>query len=150
MQQLTRPPRDATREEKLRFLAALGAAMDAEGIGPGGRVMISSSPFGVAAKPPRQKGALDRYPASGTQRHTILCAAVKAGDGGVTRSELASSLGLPDSSTDARVLELLAGGWMVRTARTRPTPSGAEAQILMATERARARVHHELASAREG
>jgi hypothetical protein len=79
--------------------------------------------------------ALANYPRSGSQRHRILEFLEAQGDHGATRQELAQILGLSDDSVRPRVVELVEGGWVRGTDRTRPTPMGEQAEVLVAVDR---------------
>ncbi len=85
-----------------------------------------------------RKAALDNYPRSGTQRAKILAALVMAeqkGHVGATRDQLSRGLGMPDSSVDARVGELIAGEFARETEQTRKTQHGSDATVVVATDK---------------
>lgn len=80
-----------------------------------------------------KKAALAIYPNSGTRRHQVLTCFVRAGSRGCTRDEVQQQIQIPDSSCDARVIELRDGGWIEDTAIVRPTRYGIEAIVLELT-----------------
>lgn len=154
MERLTRFPAGAMPDVRIQFGRDLLDALDRLGVGPGEEFLIAPAswaekggklykvaatdanalgPFQADAADTSRKAALYNYPRSGTQRHKILTAIVAAGARGMTRDEIAGALHLPDSSTDARVLELKAGEWLKETDDVRRTRSGGEAHVLVAT-----------------
>ena len=127
-----------------RCLDELRAAMAGESIARGeafGVVSLAApttndlGPFARDSDTSRD-AALDNYPRTGTQRHRVL-EALRARPAGLTRDELTTLLHLPDSTVDPRVWELVRGGWVVETARKRPTRTGSEARVLELTAKGR-------------
>jgi DNA-binding MarR family transcriptional regulator len=92
-----------------------------------------------------RKAALANYPRSGTQRERILNVLLRNGASGATREELAQALGMADNSVRPRVRELVQGGWVEELvgengkARTRTTHLGNPSEVLVPTNKARAR-----------
>lgn len=91
-------------------------------------------PFSRDSKTSRA-AALANYPRSGSQRHRVLVAIVEYS--GLTRDEVSNKLSLPDSSVDARVLELKKGGWVEESEDTRTTRNGSQAAVVRATAKGR-------------
>lgn len=83
-----------------------------------------------------RRAALDNYPRAGTQRWRVLHAISRHRDG-LTRAEAARHLALLDSSTDARVIELIRGGFIAPSNKTRRTETGSEAEVLVLTPKGR-------------
>lgn len=81
--------------------------------------------------------ALHNAPKSGTQRQRVLAYLVDRGDHGATRQEIAAALNMSDDSVRPRVVELIEGGWALASQTTRRTRLGEEAEVLVATLRAR-------------
>lgn len=121
---LDQPPPQTTPNSELESGPASLADLDG-----------SLGPFSKDSETSRQ-AALQNYPKSGTQRHKVLVAIGRSGAYGRTRDELASELGLPDSGTDARVWELLRGGFVREDGdRTRETQAKAQASVLVLTDK---------------
>jgi hypothetical protein len=85
-----------------------------------------------------RKAALANYPRSGSQRARILSRLRILEDEGATRDELAEWFGMSPNSVRPRVAELIEGGWVMETDRTRKTAMGNDAAVLVATDKARA------------
>jgi hypothetical protein len=81
--------------------------------------------------------ALNNFPRSGSQRAEILDFLLFRGDRGATRQEIHAHTGISDDSVRPRVGELIDGGWARGTDQTRRTPLGEQAEVLVATSRAR-------------
>ena len=94
---------------------------------------LEFGPFVRDSETSRQ-AALDNYPRQGTQRRKVL-AALERQPSGMTREEIAVTLGLPDSSVRPRVVELIRGNWIQETPRTRRTSTGSKAAVLVAKDR---------------
>lgn len=82
--------------------------------------------------------AISNYPRSGSQRALVLEYLQAQGPHGATRQEIAIATGLSDDSVRPRVVELIDGGWVLATERTRTTPMGEQAEVLIASARTRA------------
>lgn len=125
-------------------MAALSRTLDDLGVGHGEEFVIfkaekatgvdtpSLGPYERSSGTSRQ-AAVDNFPRSGTQRARVLEFIAAAGPRGCTRDEVTAGLGLPDSSTDPRVWELLRGGFVEPTGETRETRAGSHADVLRAT-----------------
>lgn len=83
-----------------------------------------------------QQAALSNFPRSGSQRHRVLWAYIRAGSKGCTRDELSASLHLPDSSIDPRVWELKNSGWIKPNGKQRITRAQSQAEVLILTPEA--------------
>lgn len=81
-----------------------------------------------------RKAALGNYPKSGRQRHKILMAVFKSGQYGKTFDEIRNEENI--YAADRRMSELVDGGWLERTERTRMTSHGAEANVVICTPKA--------------
>lgn len=96
-------------------------------------------PFARDSETSRQ-ASIKAYPKQGTQRWRIveyLNRRPKVGKGsGATRNELAYVLDLTENSIRPRVKELLEGGWIIATDRTRQTDMACDAEVLVLTEKA--------------
>lgn len=84
-------------------------------------------------------------PHTGTQRKRVLVAIWRAGEHGATRDELAARLGMSPNTVRPRVRELVEHGWVEPNGRTRPTPLGRLAEVLVLTERAAVDIARRLA-----
>lgn len=84
--------------------------------------------------------ALDVYPRSGTQRRLVLLYIYREGDLGATRDEVALELDMSPNTVRPRIKELIDAGWVETNGQMRPTPLGRAAEVLIATERARAEI----------
>lgn len=163
MERLTRFNGRADQGERAQFGRDLLAALDRLGVKPGeefllapaswaqkgGKLYKVASPQANAMGPvggttTSRKAALQNYPRSGTQRNTILRLAAEMRDYGITRDRVVERLGMKESSVHPRVLELLEGGWLEETDRTRPTRTGADAIVMVATPKGRAGVREEV------
>jgi hypothetical protein len=152
MERLTRFPAGAMPDVRAQFGRDLLDALDRLGVQPGQEFIVvpgtwaekngklykvpssSANAVGpVGAADTSRKAALHNYPRSGTQRHRILCRVVAAGARGMTRDEITNVLGMSQSSTHPRVLELIEGEWLKETDDVRLTQTGAEAHVLVAT-----------------
>lgn len=160
-ERLTRFAAGASVDTRQNFGKALLAALDRLGVQPGQDFIIlpaheqpslldqspqeqshdapALGPFTRDSATSRQ-AALDNYPRSGKQRHAVLMEIARAGDLGRTRDELTARLQFPDSSTDARVLELKNAAFIEETEQTRTTRAGSQASVLVLTARGRAEV----------
>lgn len=83
-----------------------------------------------------KQAALNVMPRTGTQRLAVLEAVANGRDGGMTDEEIRDELGLRYSSECARRKELVDGGWLEDSGRTRPTSTGQEAIVWVVTQRA--------------
>lgn len=75
-----------------------------------------------------------KLPTAGSDRRAALEALRHAGPNGLTREEIAERAGITADSCRPRCLELIAGGLVVETARTRQTLAGRKALVLVAGE----------------
>lgn len=80
--------------------------------------------------------ALSNAPRSGTQRARILTYLVEQAERGATRQEVGQALLMSDDSVRPRIVELIEGGWAVKTDRQRRTSLGEMAEVIVATEKA--------------
>lgn len=78
--------------------------------------------------------SIQNYPKSGRQRHQILMAVFKSGQYGKTFDEVRNEENI--YSADRRMSELVDGGWLERTERTRNTVHGAAANVMVCTPKA--------------
>lgn len=97
---------------------------------------LELGPFARESEASR-KAALEAYPKQGTQRWRILMVLTA---GGQTRDELANALGLSPNTIRPRVRELIEGGWVEESERTRPSSAGQPAAVLELTQAARDRI----------
>lgn len=143
MLRMTRPLESATHLERVAFVKELRSALDQLGVSPGGGFVIiplsqvddmQLGPFQAHSDTSR-KAALDNYPRQGSQRWRVLEALELRRERGGTRDELAEELSLPPNSVRPRLVELMQGGWVTGTDRTRPTATGSEAEVLVVTEK---------------
>lgn len=81
-----------------------------------------------------RQAALDNYPRSGRQRHEILMAVFRSGAHGMTFDEVREQNGI--YSADRRMSELVDGGWLDRTERTRKTTHGSDANVMVCSQKA--------------
>lgn len=133
----------ASPEERQRFARELIAALDRLEVAPGQGFVIAPDTSGVLdanalgafqrESETSRQAALDNYPRSGKQRHRVLLAIARAGEYGRTREELAAELHLPDNSVRPRVRELIEGGWVRATERTRTTVTRSKSEVLALT-----------------
>jgi hypothetical protein len=75
-----------------------------------------------------------KLPPTDSQRQRVLLYLLR---GPATRDDIAQALSIPDSATDARVIELRHGGWVAETDEKRVTVAGGNAAVLVATDKAR-------------
>lgn len=90
-------------------------------------------PFQRGSETSRQ-AAFDNYPRSGTQRRRVLDAIRNAGDDGMTRDEVAGTLGLSSNSVRPRVKELLGAALIRESGKRRLTQTGSMAAVLVAVD----------------
>ena len=98
-------------------------AVDAEG-------MIGSGHPGTS-----KDAAVDVMPRTGTQRMAVLDS-IGHSDNGLTDEEAMDELGLHPSSVRPRRKELVDGGWVKDSGRTRPTSTGNDAIVWVLTPKA--------------
>ena len=91
-----------------------------------------------------RKAALDNYPRSGTQRERCLRAIVGAGARGLTSDEIAERHHMRLYSVKPRLIELREGGWIERNGDTRPSPTGSDVDVYVATAKGRTEVSRRL------
>lgn len=144
----TRPlRRPASREDVAEFHAALLRAYDELGIGHGelfviAKAKVDGTPLGEASQPHVAGSATSKAAAAaglgakGTRQRVIL-EAVAARPQGATRDELCKLLDLPMNKLGPRVVELLERDYLERTDATRATRDGQQAEVLVATAKAR-------------
>lgn len=137
MRRLTRLSPNATAEQRSAFAQEFNALLNELGVAPGDDFGVcavialgenSVGPSHGAAT--SRKAALDNYPRSGSQRHRILLALRNRG---MTREEIEFALQLSGNAVRPRVDELMKGGWVEATDRTRKTTLGSDAEVLVAT-----------------
>jgi hypothetical protein len=80
--------------------------------------------------------ALDVMPRSGTQRLAVLTIIAQSADG-MTDEEIQAALAISPNSQRPRRVELVDGGWLIDTARTRPTESGNDAIVWALSDKGR-------------
>jgi DNA-binding MarR family transcriptional regulator len=99
-------------------------------------------PFARDSETSRQ-AAIANYPKQGTQRWRIIDyigrRPAEGRGSGATRNELSYVLDLSENSIRPRVRELVEGGWIEETERTRLTDMGRDATVLVLTDRGRAK-----------
>jgi hypothetical protein len=156
---LTRPHADSPQDERRAYLQRLAQTLDDLGVEPGDEFMLGNArPGGDAAMILRhdenRQGAVRRdagvtsrkaasavAPRTGTQRHRVLEHVAWAtnfdGLNGTTRDELSSALAMTMNSVLPRTKELLDGGWVEETDRTRKTRNGHDAAVLVVTDKGR-------------
>lgn len=88
-------------------------------------------------KPTSRDAAYANAPRRGTQRERVLVQIVSCGVTGATRDEVADLLHMPPNVATPRVLELIQGGHVEETSRTRATRAGEQATVLVATPKGR-------------
>lgn len=91
------------------------------------------SPRGKATS---KRAALDNWPRSGSQRARILAMLLAVPSFGMTREEIVEGSGMSGDTVRPRVLELIAGGWLIETEHTRPTRKGNDSVVLLASQKA--------------
>lgn len=87
-----------------------------------------------------KSAALEVMPRSGTQRMKVLEFIATCEDEGATDEDVRVCLDMRYSSENARRLELVEGGWVKDSGRTRPTDTGNQATVWILTSLARSRV----------
>lgn len=139
---VTRPEFGAVDSE---FVEALWKALDELGVQPGEQFIVAKpksvdqnvmGPFQAHSKTSRQ-AAIDNYPRQGSQREKVLRYVVGCGDSGATREEIAADMAMTESSVRPRIVELLDGGYVKASGRTRKTARKNAAEILVATDHGR-------------
>lgn len=83
-----------------------------------------------------RKAALDNYPRSGKQRHTVLMALVDAGERGLTSDEIAGMHRMNLYSVKPRLIELREGGWATQNGKQRKSEQGSDVDVYVATDKA--------------
>ncbi len=83
-----------------------------------------------------RQAAIDNYPRSGTQRWKVFAHIACAGERGCTRNELEKKIGRSISSINPRVAELKEQNKIEPNGKTRTTPLGSQAEILVLTSEA--------------
>lgn len=73
--------------------------------------------------------------AAGTLRTRVLDFLVACGDDGATRWEIEEALGMDGNTARPRVVELQRAGLVRDSGRTRSTPSGRQASVLVACKK---------------
>jgi len=144
--------RPETREEALELPTALRRAFDDLGVERGQPFLIVHvdrlKPAGEYVEPglPPHNGtetsrdaAIHVYPRAGTLRRRVLDA-VLAAPAGLTRDEVEVAADMLGSTVRPRVVELIAGGFLVETLTKRKTRSGEDAFVLVAGPRGRENV----------
>lgn len=147
-ERLTRFDPAATEDTKRNFGRSLLGALDRLGVQPGMDFIVMPAheqpslmeeleqpemgPFAKGSETSR-KAALDNYPRAGSQRRRVLLEIARGQEHGRTREELATRLELDDNSVRPRVVELVNGGFIRETDKTRPTKAGSEASVLALT-----------------
>lgn len=91
----------------------------------------NGTPPHQAHSPTSRAAALKVLPRTGSDRARILDLIRAAGDRGVTSEEAQLALKLSHQTGSARVAELLQGGLIIESGRTRPTTKGYEADVLV-------------------
>lgn len=136
--------RPTTRDEARATWAEIVVALEEMGVEHGAAFVVAAP---VELEPSDQMGpfaresdtsrdaALGNYPRAGSQRWRVLEALRERGARGATRDELELMLRLGGSTVRPRVWELLHGGWIRETERTRPTRLGNEAHVLTLTDK---------------
>lgn len=81
-----------------------------------------------------RRAAVLAFPRQQNQRRRLLEAVRTLG--GATYEEAANATGIAGVSASTRLTELLDGGWLQRTADTRPTSNGGDASVLVLTAEA--------------
>lgn len=155
---LRRPEADASTPEIHRYRRSIAVALAELGVDYGEEFVIVAAkdfqqqkslddldgqlgPFAKDSETSRQ-AALDTYPRQGSQRHRILitfAAQIVSRDGtrhGYTRDDLEEIMRPPltGNTIRPRVQELMEGGFLEETDRTRRTRSGSDATVLAITE----------------
>lgn len=82
--------------------------------------------------------AIDVYPRTGTQRRAVLDYLAAAGDRGATDRELQRNLGIRRART--RRDELVTGGWVINSGRTRQLDTHNDAIVWVLSDTAKAKL----------
>lgn len=147
IERLTRPAEGALLEERAAFGRELLAVLTRLGVGPGDDFLVSAHEgreLGVdektlgrfaAQSETSRKAALDNYPNSGIQRHTVFVAVAEAGPRGVISDEIADAKRIRLYSVKPRLIELREGGWVRQNGETRPSPTGSDVDVYVLTEK---------------
>ena len=90
-------------------------------------------PFHHNAPDTSRQAAIDNFPRSGTQRARVLVAIARSLDG-LTDHEITAITGIIPSSERPRRGELEAAGLIESSGRTRPSPTGSQATVWIATD----------------
>jgi hypothetical protein len=153
---VTRPAADATQEQARAYYREVTAALEKAGVGHGEEFVVcpvsvlqgklyntgddpaadALGAFSGNAPDTSRKAALDNYPRSGSQRLMVLEKVMATGLRGLTRDDISVITELPPNVATPRVKELVEGGWLDETDRTRKTRSGSEATVLIASQKA--------------
>jgi hypothetical protein len=149
---VSRPEEGASPPEIKAYLAALGRALERIGIDYGEEFAVVPSdsigtqasldeledqlgPFAQDSETSRQ-AAIDTYERMGKHHRQILYAIALQGYG-LTREEIEQVTGLGGNTIRPRVKELIGGGMLVETDRTRTTKRGSRAAVIEATAHGR-------------
>lgn len=146
---LRRPQANADRAAILRYRERQAAALIEMGVDYGdGYVLIPASAFtekssiddlgeqlGPFARDSdtSREAAIRAFPKKKKTAWRIVLAIMATGERGYTRAEVADALSIPDSSADGRISELIGGGFLRESGRTRPTKHGSQASVVIAT-----------------
>lgn len=150
-----RPAADADRADIHAYYEAMKAALDKAEVSYGEEFVVcpvsalqtsiydvdkpgddSLGAFSGSAPDTSRKAAIDNYPRSGSQRLLVLEKVMATGLRGLTRDDISVITGLPPNVATPRVKELVEGGWLDETDRTRKTRSGSDATVLIASQKA--------------
>lgn len=133
------PFADMSPEMRRPWIDIAQAAVNILGRSSGDRLYGIAAPdensIVIGQRETSRKAALNAYPRTGTQRARVLALLRVKGTAGMTRWEIEHAMGLSGNSIHPRVLELIAGGFAAETDRTRKTPSGNDAAVVVATEK---------------
>jgi len=149
---VTRPEEDASSPEIKAYLRALGRALEHIGVDYGQEFAVVSGdsigtqaslddledqigPFAADSETSRQ-AAIDTYERMGKHHRQILYA-VSLQNYGLTREEMEQVSGLAGNTIRPRVKELIGGGMLVETEKTRATKCGSRAAVIEATTHGR-------------
>jgi hypothetical protein len=138
--------RPLTEEEVPLYVRQLGHALTELGVERGEVFLVSKAPQDVrknelgpmGKKETSRAAALQTYPNTGNDKHRILDFVRWQGGTGATRDQIEMVLGLSGSTVRPRVIELIEGGWLEETERTRKTRLGGQAFVLICTDAAQA------------
>jgi hypothetical protein len=92
-----------------------------------------------------RNAAVLAFPRGANQRRRLL-EAVAATPDGLTAEQAALLTGITYVSSSTRLSELVEGGWLLKTDRTRKTSAGVDAAVLEATDAARERLRGAVAA----